>query len=76
MSGENFSTCSITNFYERGKHIGYSLADGEMVSLSEEEPLEVPELFPVKKPDQPPKAGEQEPLLAPCIEDLFRKRDE
>jgi len=70
---EELSVCSIINHYENGKLTGFSVAGEEMVSLSEEEALEVPELFPTKKP-QPPKAGVEEPLLPPTLEDLFKKR--
>jgi hypothetical protein len=70
---EEFSVLSVTNHYEDGKLTGYSVGDGEVVSLAEEEPLLEPELFPVKKPKQPKQAAQEEPLLPPTMEDLFKR---
>jgi hypothetical protein len=53
----------------------FSIVRGYLVNAANtEEPLEVPELFPVKKPKQ---AGQQEePLLPPTVEDLLRGKRE
>jgi hypothetical protein len=70
---EEFSVLSVVNHYQDGKLTGYSVGDGEVVSLAEEEPLEVPELFPVKKPESTEEGNE--PLKVPCLEDLFPRKD-
>jgi hypothetical protein len=73
MSEEHFSTLSVVNHYQDGKLTGYSVGDGEVVSLAKEEPLpEPPELFPIRPEYQKPKTKEgNEP---PCWKDMFPPR--
>jgi hypothetical protein len=72
---QEFSTLSVVNHYRNGKLTGYSVGDGEIVSLSEEEPLTVPELFPIRPEYQKKSPCSDEPLEVPTMEDWFKKKD-